>query len=453
MASKLTISVEGSGGWSRVSFIIKTTTKMRHVFRAYASRNNLDPASLRFEVAGASAKGNVAVASNDTAHLLNLHDGDRLKCIWTCTGKTPAFLQIPGFHLYTGGVVPEELRPELTCVCIAPQVTCIPPGVFSGCAKLEYVHLNEGLHIIGERTFERCMALRSVTLPSTVIELGLGAFQGCSSLIELRLNEGLQVIGGNAFARCSALQSVPIPSTVRTIGVGSFARCLGLRSVTIPSTVTELGRDAFHLCSNLSEVILLGSERLLYQDILSSGVSSTEKTLLNQRELNRVLNFLFSRCPLSTVKIPIFGAVSESMSRLLPECRVLFEEGIRNLHRLELMQDGTFLACFPTVSIASNDETEDDPDNAFDVQDTNNQTASSLYQVLQLIAFHELRESSIMIELAMWKSSRIDYDRARADCRVPIPDPAKSLIMEYCGFAGFLTPAIEGAQIFVDCNG
>ena len=46
----------------------------------------------------------------------------------------------------------------------------------------------------------------------------------------------------------------------------------------------------------------------------------------------------------------------------------------------------------------------------------------------------------------MWKS-RVDGDRerARADCRVAVPGPAKSLIMEYCGFAGFLKTTTDGA--------
>ena len=73
----------------------------------------------------------------------------------------------------------------------------------------------------------------------------------------------------------------------------------------------------------------------------------------------------------------------------------------------------------------------------------------SLYGILQMIVFYELKESSVVIELAMWKS-RIDGEtgvETRADCRVPIPDPAKSSIMEYGGFVGFLEPAIEGAQM------
>ncbi|EJK61032.1 hypothetical protein THAOC_18535, partial [Thalassiosira oceanica] len=241
------------------------------------------------------------------------------------------------------------------------------------------------------------------------------------------LKEGLKVIGGCAFINCSAL-----------------------RSVTIPSTVTELGSCAFFGCSNLSEVILLNGERFLNQEFVARGVRE-EQGLLDQGALDGILfdenrNFAFSNCPLMTaVKISISFAVSERMTRLPHERRVSVLERIRNLLRIELLQDGNVLACFPVVNRVHNDEAGDySDDEAEGVQDTNIETARSLHQVLQMIAFHELKESSIVIELAMWKS-RIDGDRARADCRVPIPDPAKSLIMEYCGFAGFLTPAIEGA--------
>ena len=123
-------------------------------------------------------------------------------------------------------------------------------------------------------------------------------------------------------------------------------------------------------------------------------------------------------------------ALCERMERLPPKCRVSVVERIRGLHRLELTQDGSVFACFPF-------------EDWFGIQDTNNKTARSVYKVLQLIAFHELEESCILIDLAMWKS-RIDANQARTDCRGAIPGPAKSLIIEYCGFAGFLRPAIEG---------
>ena len=142
----------------------------------------------------------------------------------------------------------------------------------------------------------------------------------------------------------------------------------------------------------------------------------------------------FLQCPLTTVKISIPRALSARMARLPRYCRLSIEGRIRDLHRLEITNDGTILACFPLIMGTGGRE----------VEDTDNQTAESLHLVLRLISFYELKESSILIELGMWKSG-FEGDRARADCRIPVPDPAKSLIMEYCGFTDFLEPAIEGA--------
>ena len=372
----------------------------------------------------------------------------------------------------------EECR-ELRIVAIPSTVTELGDDAFAGCSNLTEVHLNEGLQIIGMYAFERCTALRNITLPSTVTELREDAFCGCSNLAELHFNEGLQTIGDGVFKDCTALRSVSLPSTITKLGLISFygcsnlakvqlneglqviatcafRNCTSLQNVTLPSTITNLGENSFLGCINLSEVILLGGGMLLNQDFFARGFSGEEPGLLNQRAIEEILfdevderrDFAFHDCPLTEVRISISCAVSERMARLTPECRVSVEERILNLPRLELMQDGNVLACFPLVSREPDDDAADEfdteEDSDADIQDTNNETARSVDQVLQWIAFHELKESSILIELAMWKS-RIDGDQARSDCRVAIPGPAKSLIMEYCGFAGFLGPAIEGA--------
>ncbi|EJK55779.1 hypothetical protein THAOC_24449, partial [Thalassiosira oceanica] len=323
---------------------------------------------------------------------------------------------------------------------------------------------------IGAGAFAFCSALRSVTLPSTVTELGWRAFVKCSSLIELQLNEGLQVIGGNAFEGCMSLRSVTLPSTVtklvggvfhfcsslikvylneglQNIGAGAFAFCSALRSVTIPSTVTELGVMAFSDCNKLSEVIFLGGQRLLNQEFFACGFRREEQGLLNQEALNEMFfavdgEFAFDGCTeLRTIKISISWAVSERMARLPRECMLSVEERIHCLSRFVLLQDGEVLVCFPVwVCVPGDDDSDDETEGErYEVLDTNFETARSLYQVLQLIAFHELKESSILIELALWKSI-IEKGGDRA-CRVAIPGPAKILIMEYCGFAGVLRPA------------
>ncbi|EJK74415.1 hypothetical protein THAOC_03908 [Thalassiosira oceanica] len=291
-----------------------------------------------------------------------------------------------------GGLKDEELRRSLTHVRIAAHVTEIPNGAFVDCDKLIELQLNEGLEVIGERAFEGCKSLQSVTIPSTVTELDEAAFYDCSNLVVVHLNEGLHIIREFAFEYCSGLSD-----------------------------------------RNSSTVVF--GER---------NMDSSIKEQLKRFYLTMTGILHFYGCQLTAIKISISWAVSERMARLNRECMLSVEEKIRNLRRLELLQDGGVFACFPVIMSTPDDELQD---YTLEVRDTNHETARSLYEVLQLIAFHELKESSIVIELAMWKS-RIDGEtgvETRADCRVPIPDPAKSLILEYGGFAGFLEPAIEGA--------
>ena len=64
---------------------------------------------------------------------------------------------------------------------------------------------------IGERAFDSCYGLTSVTIPNSVTS-----------------------IGNEAFASCSSLTSVSIPNSVTNIGYGAFDFCLSLQSIIIP---------------------------------------------------------------------------------------------------------------------------------------------------------------------------------------------------------------------------
>ncbi|EJK45332.1 hypothetical protein THAOC_36057 [Thalassiosira oceanica] len=75
---------------------------------------------------------------------------------------------------------------------------------------------------------------------------------------------------------------------------------------------------------------------------------------------------------------------------------------------------------------------------------TEDETTGRLQRALQWIAFHELKESSILIEPAMWKLRIDSYtELPRVECRVAVPGPAKTAIMEYCGFTDLLKPASD----------
>ena len=113
----------------------------------------------------------------------------------------------PEVFLYEGEESAEELavRRDIASVRIGPRVEEIPREAFRGFTNLTEVEFDDkgALQVIGESAFERCSALRRVTLPPGVTKLGESAFQECCNLAELNLNEGLRTIGDDAFNFCA----------------------------------------------------------------------------------------------------------------------------------------------------------------------------------------------------------------------------------------------------------
>lgn len=192
-----------------------------------------------------------------------------------------------------------------------------------------------------------------------------------------------------------------------------------------------MSREAFCGCTNLTDLIFLRGEPCFCPEVRKL-VCSGDNVLLDEGVFKEPrMHRAFRDCAkLTSVKVSITWAVSSRMERLSPECTLSVEESICNLPNI-VRQDGHFLACF-TVAVRDGKVSH--------LQDTNDVTARSLSQIFRFIAFHELREASIVIELAMWKARIEDAtsEHSREDCRVTVPGPAQSLIMEYSGFAGFL---------------
>ncbi|EJK59522.1 hypothetical protein THAOC_20240, partial [Thalassiosira oceanica] len=125
--------------------------------------------------------------------------------------------------VYKGVKITEEIRTEITCVRICPQVKDIPSGTFQGCINLVEVQFCEGsLQAIGEGAFRDCTALQQVTIPPSVTKLGSSAFQDCSNLTEVNFNNRLEVIEEGTFRNCTALKSVTIPASVTKVRSSVF---------------------------------------------------------------------------------------------------------------------------------------------------------------------------------------------------------------------------------------
>lgn len=156
---------------------------------------------------------------------------------------------------------------------------------------ISYEGVTFEVNTIGERAFERCSGLTSVSLPSTIITICDFAFDYCYNLKTINLPEGLISIGMQAFCE-DKFTSINIPSSVTKIGLNAFALCDNLTSVnidnlnawlnikfagsgssnplcyahhlylngteirnlTIPEDITEIQMFAFYGCSGLESI-------------------------------------------------------------------------------------------------------------------------------------------------------------------------------------------------------
>lgn len=118
--------------------------------------------------------------------------------------------------------------------------------------ECEYVVIGEGVTRIGNYSFHLMSAAKSISLPTTLKEIGVCAFQSCTSLTEIDLHEGLTTIGPYAFSE-SGLTSVSFPDSLTSLGERSgftsgfaFANCPNLENVEFGSGLTSTGLSTFH---------------------------------------------------------------------------------------------------------------------------------------------------------------------------------------------------------------
>lgn len=78
--------------------------------------------------------------------------------------------------------------------------------------------------------------------------------------VKVIIEDGVKEIGNRAFEGCKGLASVTLSASVTSIGHCAFGGCSGLDSVAIPASVTLIGDSAFSGCTNLALVKFAGAK-------------------------------------------------------------------------------------------------------------------------------------------------------------------------------------------------
>ena len=112
--------------------------------------------------------------------------------------------------------------------CENLQLAALPEGLttigriaFSGCKKLQLAALPDDLRIIDESAFKGCHELNLRELPANLRKIGNSAFAYCKNLQLETLPRNLEIIGEEAF-RSTAIRTITIPASVVELGNSAF---------------------------------------------------------------------------------------------------------------------------------------------------------------------------------------------------------------------------------------
>lgn len=164
----------------------------------------------------------------------------------------------------------------LTSITIPNTVVSVGLQSFYFCSSLYTIHWGSSVQTIGASAFENCSSLTNIDIPNSVVSIGNHAFEYCTAVSSISIGNSVTTIGERAFSNCSSATTLTLGNSVSTIGDGAFSYCTGLISLTIGDSVVTIGEMAFNNCSSVTSLIIGNSVETIGNDAFDgcSGITS-----------------------------------------------------------------------------------------------------------------------------------------------------------------------------------
>lgn len=190
--------------------------------------------------------------------------------------------------------------PALTSVTLGENLKFIKTSAFENCTALSNIVLPSSLQVIDSRAFYNT-ALVSVSVPSSVVNIGEDAFQWIDALKEIKVDEANTVYSDIDGVLCSKTKTVlfrypnskgktyTVPNTIKKIYDWAFSYCPELETVVFPASVISIGNYVFdRRADKLKSITILNPEPAKLES--SFDVSEDVFILVPKQSVNRYRN-------------------------------------------------------------------------------------------------------------------------------------------------------------------
>ncbi len=198
----------------------------------------------------------------------------------------------------------------LTKTNLPEGIKVIEPYTYSGCESMSEIIIPESVVYIGDYAFNGSRPVSELVIPSSVKVIGARAFYNNYFLTSLTLNEGLEKIGESAFRNGQTPYdheyileySLTLPSSIKEIGARAFEYSGVSGEVVIPESITRIPESMFMGSNFLTSVVMHGGITEIGNNAFKECYYLTSASLLSG--LETVGDSAFCSSGLTSIKIP-----------------------------------------------------------------------------------------------------------------------------------------------------